>query len=112
MSFTAFRTSDTADAQTDGAIRKFYVSSVVSMYGHTCRMTTGTGYLMKLNTIYDRIIKGLRNMVAILNKNGYHGIVNRHGFIHVCGEWRTRLLQGAGPLFLSYETYDNTKGTV
>ena len=30
---------------------------------------------MKLNTIYDRIIKGLRNKVAILDKNGYHSIV-------------------------------------
>ena len=27
------------------------------------------------------------------------------------GEWRTRLSQGAGPLFFCYEAYDNTKGT-
>lgn len=84
---------------------------IVAMDGHTGRMAAGTRELMKLNTINDRIIKGLRNMIAILDKNGYHNIVNRHGFIHVCGEWRTRLLQGAGPLFFCYKTYDNTKGT-
>lgn len=111
MGPTAFGTSDATDAKTEGAFRKLYASEIVTMDGHTGRMTTGTGYLMKLNTINDRIIKGLRNMVAILGKNGYHSIVNGHGFIHACGEWRTGLLQGAGPLFFSYETYDNTKGT-
>lgn len=84
---------------------------IVAMDGHTGRMTAGTRDLMKLNTINDRIIKGLRNMIAILDKNGYHNIVNRHGFIHVCGEWRTRLLQGVGPLFFVMKLMITQKGT-
>ena len=91
MCFAAHRASDSADVQTYGAIRKFDASMVVAMNGHAGRMTTATGYLMQLNTMNDRIIKGLRNMVAILDKNGYHSIVDRHGFIHACGEWRTGL---------------------
>lgn len=46
------------------------------MCAHAGRMTVGTGQLMKLNTIYDRIIKGLRNKVAILNENDYHSIAD------------------------------------
>lgn len=85
MSPAAFGTSDATDAKTEGAFRKLYASVIVTMDGHACRMATSTGYLMKLNTINDRIIKGLRNMVAILGKNGYHSNVSRHGVIHACG---------------------------
>ena len=84
MSLSAFGTADTADAQPGGSIRKLDTSMIVTMYGHTGRMAAGTGHLMKLDTIYDRIIKGLRNKVAILDKNGYHSIVKGHGFIHAC----------------------------
>ena len=111
MGPAAFGAPDTADTQTDSTGRELDLSFVVTMYGHAGRMTAGTGYLMKLNTIYDRIIKGLRNRVAIWGKNGYHSHVDRHGSIRACGEWRTRLSQGAGPLFFCSETYDNTKGT-
>ncbi|MGN0359272.1 MAG: hypothetical protein ACI4EM_00875 [Hominisplanchenecus sp.] len=41
-------------------------------------MGTGTGQLVKLEVINNRIIKGLRNLIAIPDKNGYHSIVNRH----------------------------------
>lgn len=103
MSSAALRASDTADTQSDGAKRKLNASLIVTMNGQTGRMTAGTGDLVKLDAINDRIIKGLRNMLAIMDKNGYHSIVNRDGFIHVCGEWRTRLSQGAGPLFFCYK---------
>lgn len=94
MCLTAFGTPDTADAQTDCAVRKFDTSLIVTMYGHTGRMAAGTGYLMKLNMIYDRIIKGLRNKVAILDKNGYHSIVDGHGFIHACWAMADRTFLG------------------
>ena len=41
-------------------------------------MRTGTGQLVKLKVKNNRIIKGLRNLIAIPDKNGYHSIVNRH----------------------------------
>jgi hypothetical protein len=47
-------------------------------------MRTGTGQLVKLKVKNNRIIKGLRNLIAIPDKNGYHGIVNRHRFSCVC----------------------------
>ncbi len=85
MGCTAHGAFDTTDAQTDGSAWKFYASLIVTMNAHAGRMTTGTRDLMKLNTVNDRIIKRLRNMVAIPDKNGYHGIVDRRGIIHVCG---------------------------
>ena len=39
---------------------------------------------MKWKAQDNRIIKGLRNLVAIFYKNGYHSVVNRHSFICVC----------------------------
>ena len=33
---------------------------------------------MKLKIMNNRIVKGLRNLIAIWDKNGYHSIVNRH----------------------------------
>ena len=37
-----------------------------------------TGQLMKGKVINNRIIKGLRNLIAIPDKNGYHSLVNVH----------------------------------
>lgn len=94
VSLSAFGTADAADTQPGDSGRKLDASIIVAMYGHTGRMTAGTGQLMKLNTIYDRIIKGLRNKVAILDKNGYHSIVNGHGFIHACWAMADRTFSG------------------
>lgn len=78
MSAPAFRASDPAYPEPYGPGRKFYIPFVVTVNGKTGRMATGTGQLMELELINNRIIKGLRNLVAILSKNGYHGIVDRH----------------------------------
>ena len=83
MGATAFGTSDPTDPEPDISGRKFNGPSVVTMYGKAGGMPTGTGQLMELDLINNRIIKGLRNMIAILSKNGYHSIVNGHRFICV-----------------------------
>ena len=36
------------------------------------------GSLMEWKVINNRIIKGLRNLIAIPDKNGYHSLVNVH----------------------------------
>lgn len=80
MCTPAFRTSDPADPKADISGREFNSPSVVTMYGKASRMPAGTGQLMELDLINNRIIKGLRNMIAILSKNGYHSIVNGRRF--------------------------------
>lgn len=72
-----------ADTEPDSPGGKFYGSLVVTMDGQTGRMGAGTGQLVKRKVINNRIIKGLRNLIAIWDKNGYHSIVNRHRF--TCG---------------------------
>ena len=47
-------------------------------------MGTGTGQLVKLKVKNNRIIKRLRNLIAIWNKNGYHSVVNVHRFSCGC----------------------------
>lgn len=47
-------------------------------------MGTGTGQLVKLKVKNNRIIERLRNLIAIFDKNGYHGLVNRHRVTCVC----------------------------
>ena len=83
MGAAAFGTPDPADPKPYISGRELNSPSVVTMYGKTGGMTTGTGQLVKLDLINNRIIKGLRNMIAILSKNGYHSIVNGHRFICV-----------------------------
>lgn len=78
MGSPAFRTLYTADPKPEEPRGEFYSTPVVTMYGEAGRVSTGTGQLMKLKVINNRIIKGLRNLIAILNKNGYHSIVNGH----------------------------------
>ena len=48
------------------------------------KMGTGTGQLVKLKVKNNRIIKRLRNLIAIWNKNGYHSVVNVHRFSCGC----------------------------
>lgn len=72
-----------ADAEPDSPGGQFDGSVVVTMDRQTGRMRAGTGQLVKLNFINNRIIKGLRDLVAISDKNGYHSIVNRHR--NTCG---------------------------
>ena len=84
MSSTAFRASHPADPELESSGRQLYGPPVVTMDRQTGRMRTGTGQLMKLKIKNNRIIKGLRNLIAITDKNGYHGIVNRHRFSCVC----------------------------
>lgn len=69
---------DPADPELDSSGGQFDGSLVVTMDRQTGRMRTGTGQLVKLNFINNRIIKGLRNLIAIWDQNGYHSIVNRH----------------------------------
>ena len=67
-----------ADPEPDGASGQFDGSLVVTMNRQTGRMGTGTGQLVKRKINNNRIVKRLRNLIAIPDKNGYHSIVNRH----------------------------------
>lgn len=67
MRVSAFGTSDPTDPEADISGRKFNSPSVVTMYGKAGGMPTGTGQLMELDLINNRIIKRLRNMIAILS---------------------------------------------
>lgn len=78
MGTSAFRAFDPADPDRNGFIGHFYGSVIVSMDGKAGGMTAGARQSMKRNRIYNRIIKGLRNLVEIFNENGYHSVVNRH----------------------------------
>ena len=78
MGRSAFRAFDPADPEPDSPGRQLYGPPVVTMDRQTGRMRTGTGQLVKLDFINNRIIKGLRNLIAIWDQNGYHSIVNRH----------------------------------
>lgn len=84
MSSTAFGASHPADTEPESSGRQLYGPPVVTMNRQTGRMRTGTGQLVKLKVKNNRIIKGLRNLIAIPDKNGYHGIVNRHRVTCVC----------------------------
>ena len=78
MCSSAFRTFHPADPEPDCPGRKLYTAFVVAMDGQTGRMGAGTDQLMELEVPKKRIIKRLRNLVAIFHKNGYHKSVNRH----------------------------------
>ena len=73
-----------ADPESESSGRKLYGPSVVTMDRQTGGMRAGTGQLVKLKIINNRIVKGLRNLIAIPDKNGYHSIVNRHRFSCGC----------------------------
>lgn len=78
MGSPAFGAFDPTDPEPERPSGQFDGSLIVTMNRQTGRMRAGTGQLVKLNFINNRIIKGLRNLIAILGKNGYHSIVNRH----------------------------------
>ena len=78
MGSPAFRTLYPADSEPERSGREFHSSPVVSMYGEAGSMAAGTGQMMKGKVINNRIIKGLRNLIAISDKNGYHSLVNGH----------------------------------
>ena len=84
MGSPAFGTFHPAYTESESSGRQLYGPSVVTMDRQTGRMRTGTGQLVKLKIINNRIVKGLRNLIAIPDKNGYHGIVNRHRVTCVC----------------------------
>ena len=52
--------------------------SRIAMYGEAGSVAAGTGQLMEWKVIKNRIIKGLGNLIAIPDKNGYHSLVNVH----------------------------------
>lgn len=83
MGSAAFRAFHPADPEADRSGRQLYRPPVVAMNGQTGRMGTGTGELVKGEAQNNRIIKRLRNLVAISDKNGYHSLVSRHRFF--CG---------------------------
>ena len=84
MGSTAFGASHPADTEPESSGRQLYGPPVVTMDRQTGRMRAGTDQLVKLKIINNRIVKGLRNLIAIPDKNGYHGIVNRHRVTCVC----------------------------
>lgn len=94
MGRSAFRAFDPADPEPDSPGRQLYGPPVVTMDRQTGRMRTGTGQLVKLDFINNRIIKGLRNLIAIWDQNGYHSIVNRHRVTCGCEQQQTELSQG------------------
>ena len=73
--FGAFHPADTEPEGSGGQLNR---PPVVSMNWQTGRMGTGTGQLVKRKVKNNRIIERLRNLIAIFDKNGYHGLVNRH----------------------------------
>lgn len=78
MGSAAFRTLYPADSEPERSGREFHSPPVVAMYGKAGSVAAGTGQLMKWKVINNRIIKGLGNLIAISDKNGYHSIVNGH----------------------------------
>ena len=84
MGSTAFGASHPADTEPESSGRQLYGPPVVTMDRKTGRMRAGTGQLVKRKIINNRIVKGLSNLIAIPDKNGYHGIVNRHRVTCVC----------------------------
>ena len=84
MGGPALRAFHPADAESEGSGGQLNRPPVVSMNRQTGRMGTGTGQLVKLKVKNNRIIKGLRNLIAIWKKNGYHSVVNVHRFSCGC----------------------------
>ena len=80
MGSTAFGASHPADTEPESSGRQLYGPPVVTMDRQTGRMRAGTDQLVKLKIMNNRIVKGLRNLIAIWDKNGYHSIVNRRRF--------------------------------
>ena len=78
MGSPAFGTFYPADSEPDCPRGQLYGALVVAMDRQAGRMRTGTGQPVKRKVKNNRIIKGLRNLIAIWDKNGYHSIVNRH----------------------------------
>lgn len=84
MGSSTFRAYDPANTEPEWPSGQFDSPLVVTMNRKTGRMRAGTGQLVKLKFMNNRIIKGLRNLIAIPDKNGYHSIVNRHRVTCVC----------------------------
>ena len=80
MGSSAFGAFDPADTKAESTGGQLYSPLVVTMDRQTGRMRAGTGQLVKRKVKNNRIIKGLRNRIAIWDKNGYHSIVNRRRF--------------------------------
>ena len=78
MGSPAFRTLYPADSEPERSGREFHSPPVVAVYGEAGSVAAGTGQLMEWKVINNRIIKGLRNLIAIPDKNGYHSLVNGH----------------------------------
>ena len=78
MGSPAFGAFHPADPEPDGPGWQLYGALVVAMDRQAGRMRAGTGQAVKRKVKNNRIIKGLRNLIAIWDKNGYHSIVNRH----------------------------------
>ena len=70
MGSTAFRASYPADTEPESSGRQLYGPPVVTMDRQTGRIRTVTGQLVKLKVKNNRIVKGLRNLIAIWDKNG------------------------------------------
>lgn len=68
MGSAAFGALHTADTKPENPRGQLYGSPVVTMNRKTSRMRAGTGQLMKLKVINNRIVKGLRNLIAIFDK--------------------------------------------
>ncbi len=69
MCSTAFGTPDTTDSKKTGAIRKKYAPFIVSVDGQTGRMPAGACQLVERKAIYDGIVKILRKLVVITDRN-------------------------------------------
>lgn len=73
----AFGAYHLEDAKLNRLRGQFYGPPVVSKDCQKGITRTGIGHQIKLNFISNRIIKGLRNLIAISDKNDYHSIVHR-----------------------------------
>lgn len=67
MGSTAFRAFHPADTEPESSGRQLYGPPVVTMDRQTGRMSAGTGQLMKLKIMNNRIVKGLRYRVKFLS---------------------------------------------
>ena len=77
MRSSTLGTPDTADPERMDTIRKKDAPCIVSMDRQTGRMTAGTFQLVKLEAVNNGIVKILRKLIEISDRNEYHSLV-RH----------------------------------
>ncbi len=113
VSSAAFGAPEPADSQREGPFRKENASFIVRMDRKTGGMAAGAGQMVKLEAVNERIVRNLRKMVVIFDRNEYHSLVRRIPLRDVtCNGTADGLFQGESAVLLySNKTNNTTKGT-